>query len=49
MQINELGEFGVINILKKMVVDQRSDHGNAPNSSFNLIVDNGDDSAACTA
>ena len=49
MQINELGEFGVINILKQMVVDQRSDHGNASNLSFNLIVDNADDTAAWTA
>ena len=49
MQINELGEFGVIDILKRMVVDQRTDHGNALRFSFNLTVDNGDDTAAWTA
>lgn len=49
MHINELGEFGVIEILKKMVVDQRTDLGNAQELSFNLIVDNGDDTAAWTS
>ena len=49
MQINELGEFGVIDILKQIVVDQRSDSGNARDLAFNLTVDNGDDTAAWTA
>lgn len=49
MQINELGEFGVIDILKRMVVDQRADCGNAPNFSLDLTVDNGDDTAAWSA
>ena len=49
MQINELGEFGVINILKQMVIGQRSDCGNAQDLASNLIVDNGDDAAAWAA
>lgn len=49
MQINELGEFGVIDILKRAVIGQRCDRGNALNLSFDLIVDNGDDTAAWTA
>ena len=49
MQINQLGEFGVIDILKEMVTDQRSGRGNGPDLSFDLIVDNGDDTAAWTA
>lgn len=49
MQINELGEFGVIDILKQMIIEQRPDRGNAPDLSFDLIVDNGDDTAAWTA
>ena len=49
MLINELGEFGVIDLLKRMVIQQRSDCVNATALSFNLIVDNGDDTAAWTA
>ena len=46
MQIKDLGEFGVIDLLTRMVVDQRAGPGNGPSFSFNLTVDNGDDAAA---
>ena len=46
MQIKELGEFGVIDLLTRMVVDQRTDAGNGRSFSFELTVDNGDDTAA---
>ena len=46
MQIKDLGEFGVIDLLTRMVVGQRSGPGNAGAFSFNLTVDNGDDTAA---
>lgn len=46
MQIKDLGEFGVIDLLTRMVVDQRAGPGNGPRFSFNLTVDNGDDTAA---
>ena len=49
MQINQLGEFGVIDILKRMVIGQRPGCVNAQDLAFNLIVDNGDDTAAWTA
>ena len=49
MQINELGEFGVIDVLKRMVVDQRTDRGNARKFFLNLTVDNGDDTAVWSA
>jgi len=45
MQIKDLGEFGVIDLLAGMVVDQRSGSGNAHSFSFDLTVDNGDDTA----
>ena len=46
MQIKDLGEFGVIDLLTRMVVGQRVGPGNGPSFSFNLTVDNGDDTAA---
>ena len=46
MQIKDLGEFGVIDLLTRMVVDQRAGPGNGPSFAFNLTVDNGDDTAA---
>lgn len=49
MQIKDLGEFGVIDILAGMVVNQRSDSTNAQSFSLNLSVDNGDDTAAWSA
>lgn len=46
MQIKDLGEFGVIDLLAGIVMSQRSGSGNARSFSFNLTVDNGDDTAA---
>ena len=46
MQIKDLGEFGVIDILARMTLEQRSSSGNAASFSFDLTVDNGDDTAA---
>jgi len=45
MQIKDLGEFGVIDILARMAVDLRAGPGNAEAFSFDLAVDNGDDTA----
>lgn len=46
MQVRDLGEFGVIELLNRMVVQERTgpDHG-AP-YNFHLLVDTGDDTAA---
>lgn len=49
MQIKDLGEFGVIDILKRMVIGRRAGPGNADFFSFELTVDNGDDAAAWSA
>ena len=46
MEIKDLGEFGVIDLLTRLVVDQRAGPGNGPSFSLNLTVDNGDDTAA---
>ena len=46
MQIKDLGEFGVIDMLNAMVVEQRSGPGNGANLGFRLKVDTGDDTAA---
>ena len=46
MQIKDLGEFGVIDLLTRLVIDQRTGSGNAGSFSLNLTVDNGDDTAA---
>ena len=48
MQIKDLGEFGVIDLLTRMVVDQRAISSNDSSYSHNLTVDNGDDTAAWT-
>ena len=46
MQVKELGEFGVIDLLSRMVVQERAgpDHGSP--FSIRLLVDAGDDTAA---
>ena len=46
MQIKDLGEFGVIDLLTRMVIDGRTGPGNGQTFSFDLTVDNGDDTAA---
>ena len=46
MQIQELGEFGVIDLLCHRVVQQRSGPNHGADFSFKLTVDNGDDTAA---
>ena len=48
MQIKDLGEFGVIDLLTRMVIDQRAISSNNSSYSPNLTVDNGDDTAAWT-
>lgn len=49
MQIKDLGEFGVIDLLASMVVDQRASATNGQSFALNLNVDNGDDTAAWNA
>ncbi len=49
MQIKDLGEFGVIDLLASMVVDQRASATNGQAFALNLSVDNGDDAAAWNA
>ena len=49
MQIKDLGEFGVIDLLTNMVVDQRAGPGNGRSFSLDLAVDNGDDTASWSA
>ena len=49
MQIKDLGEFGVIDILARLAVDLRAGPSNAEAFSFDLAVDNGDDTAAWNA
>ena len=46
MQIQDLGEFGVIELLNDMVIRQRGGPDNASPFSFRLQVDTGDDTAA---
>ena len=46
MQIKDLGEFGVIEQLCAMVVEQRSGPDNGADLGFRLTVDAGDDTAA---
>ena len=48
MQIKDLGEPGVIDLLARLVVDQRAGPGNSHAFSLELTVDNGDDAAAWT-
>ena len=46
MQVKELGEFGVIDLLNAMIVEQRAEADKASASGFHLLVDTGDDTAA---
>jgi len=46
MQIQEMGEFGVIDLLSRMVVQQRDGPNHGEDFSFELLVDIGDDTAA---
>lgn len=45
-QIKDLGEFGVIDLLNTMIVEQRPAVNNASTHGFPLVVDTGDDTAA---
>ena len=45
-QIKDLGEFGVIDLLNTMIVEQRSSVNNASTYGFPLLMDTGDDTAA---
>jgi len=45
-QIKDLGEFGLIDLLNEMIVEQRSAANNASAHGFPLLVDTGDDTAA---
>jgi thiamine-monophosphate kinase len=49
MQIKDLGEFGVIDLLNKMVVRERKGPDNGAPFAFRLLVDTGDDTAAWRA
>ena len=49
MQVKDLGEFGVIEMLNSMIVEQRTVRGNQGVSGFRLLVDTGDDTAAWRA
>lgn len=46
MKIKDLGEFGVIDLLNAMIVEQRTAANNASAHGFPLLVDTGDDTAA---
>lgn len=46
MQVKELGEFGLIDLLNRMVVRERGGPDNGAAYSFRLLVDTGDDTAA---
>ena len=46
MQVNDLGEFGVIDLLNGMVTGQRARPQDAAPPQFPLLVDTGDDTAA---
>ena len=46
LQIKDLGEFGVIELLNRMVVEQRAGPDNGAGFGFELKVDTGDDTAA---
>ncbi len=45
MQVKDIGEFGVIDRLNRMVVEERRGPDNGTAHSFNLLVDTGDDTA----
>ena len=46
MQIRDAGEFGVIELLNEMIVEQRAQGGSDGASDCRLVVDTGDDAAA---
>ena len=46
MLIKDLGEFGVIDLLNRIVVQGRSGPDNGAAFDFRLLVDTGDDTAA---
>jgi len=46
MQVKELGEFGLIDLLNRMVVRERGGPDNGAAFSLRLLVDTGDDTAA---
>lgn len=46
MKVEELGEFGVIELLNDMIVGQRIEADDAASPGFCLLVDTGDDAAA---
>ena len=46
MQVKDLGEFGLIELLNAMIVEQRAQANNASAFGFHLLVDTGDDTAA---
>ena len=46
MQVQELGEFGVIALLNEMVVNGRGGPNNGATFGYRLLVDTGDDTAA---
>ena len=49
MQIKDLGEFGLIERLNTMVIQQRRGPDNGSAHGFRLLVDTGDDTAAWTS
>ena len=49
MQIKDLGEFGLIERLNAMVIQQRRGPDNGSAHGFRLLVDTGDDTAAWTS
>ena len=46
MQVKDLGEFGLIELLNTMIVEQRGGPDNAASFASRLLVDTGDDTAA---
>ena len=46
MQLKDIGEFGLIELLNTMIVEQRCGPYNEPGFGFQLTVDTGDDTAA---
>ncbi len=46
MQVRDVGEFGVIELLNEMIVEQRVQGVGAGDSGCSLLVDTGDDAAA---
>ena len=48
MQVKDLGEFGLLELLNTMIVEQRCGSGISAGCGFRLLVDTGDDTAAWT-